>query len=76
VVGGQRCEHGNAPHALGLLRARRERPACRRAAEQHEAVSHSLGPYAATLQIHLATTADVDQAGEISALRSMRGRRV
>jgi hypothetical protein len=33
------------------------------------------GSGAATLQIHLATAADVDQAGEISALRGMRGRR-
>ena len=33
------------------------------------------GSGAATLQIHLATAADVDQAGEISAWRGMRGRR-
>ena len=34
------------------------------------------GPDAATLQIHLATSARVDQSGEISALPGMRGRRV
>jgi hypothetical protein len=33
-------------------------------------------PYAAALQIHLATAADIDQAGEISALCSSRDRRV
>ena len=29
-------EHADAPHSLGLLRARRERPRCRRAAEQRD----------------------------------------
>src|SRR5262245_35101338 len=33
------------------------------------------GSYSATLQIHLATAADVDQAGEISTLCSVRGGR-
>jgi hypothetical protein len=37
----------------------------RLAGHQHD----DRGPFAATFQIHLATTADVDQAGEISTLR-------
>jgi hypothetical protein len=35
IVGIQRDEHTNAPHALALLRARRERP-CRCAAEKRD----------------------------------------
>ena len=35
IVRGQRHEHADAPHPLGLLRARRQRPRCR-AAEQTE----------------------------------------
>ena len=34
IVRGQADQHADAPHALGLLRARRERPCRRRAAEQ------------------------------------------
>src|SRR5262249_16150716 len=40
VVGCKRRQHTNPPHALGLLRARRERPCRRRAAEQ----CHELAP--------------------------------
>jgi hypothetical protein len=36
--------HADAPHALGLLRTRRERPSDRRAAEQRdESFRHSRG---------------------------------
>jgi hypothetical protein len=62
-------------------------PAAHRVDNLSNCVDHDLGllllylmagrrPYAAALQIHLATAADIDQAGEISALRSMRDRRV
>ena len=34
-------EHADAPHALGLLRARRERPRSRRAAEQRDELAAS-----------------------------------
>jgi hypothetical protein len=36
VLRGQRHEHADAPHALGLLRPRRQRPCNRRAAERDE----------------------------------------
>ena len=36
IVRGQVQEHADAPHPLGLLRARRERPRSRRAAEQRD----------------------------------------
>src|SRR5207248_1522037 len=36
IVRGGRQVHGDAPHALGLLRTRRERPRRRRAAEQRD----------------------------------------
>ena len=36
VVRGEWNEHADAPHPLGLLRARRERPRRRRAAEQRD----------------------------------------
>src|SRR5262249_54122797 len=32
-------QHADPPHPLGLLRARRERPGCRRAAEQRDELS-------------------------------------
>jgi len=34
IVRGQVHEHADAPHPLALLRMRRERPRCRRAAER------------------------------------------
>jgi hypothetical protein len=36
VVRSRAHEHANAPHPLGLLRARRERPSGRRAAESQD----------------------------------------
>ena len=36
IVRGQAHEHADAPHPLGLLRARRERPRGRRAAEKRD----------------------------------------
>jgi hypothetical protein len=36
IVRGQRGEQADAPHTAGLLRARRERPRCSRAAEQRD----------------------------------------
>src|SRR6516164_3064733 len=36
-------EHADAPHTFGLLRARRERPRHRRAAEQHDELAPSHG---------------------------------
>src|SRR5258708_15190996 len=44
VVRGERHEHAHAPHGLALLRARRERPRHRRAAEKRDelAPSHCL----------------------------------
>ena len=43
ITFGGRVQHANSSHALGLLRARRERP-CRRAAEQRDerAAFHSI----------------------------------
>src|SRR5262249_41532583 len=43
IVLGKTAQHADAPHALALLRARRERP-CRRAAEQRDelAAPHSI----------------------------------
>jgi hypothetical protein len=34
-------QHANAPHPLALLRARRERPRCGRAAEQRDELASS-----------------------------------
>src|SRR5262249_22681814 len=50
IVLGQGRQHGNAPHPLGLLRARRERPCHGRPAEQRDelATSHSITSLAAT----------------------------
>src|SRR5262249_10590800 len=44
VVGGQIHEQADATHPLALLRARRERPCCRRTAEKRDelAPSHSI----------------------------------
>ena len=44
IVRGCGQEHADAPHALGLLRARRERPRRRRAAEQRDELApvHSI----------------------------------
>src|SRR5262249_30413018 len=44
VALGKRHQHADAPQALALLRPRRERPRCRRAAEQRDdlAPSHSI----------------------------------
>src|SRR5262249_35736869 len=44
IIGGEIHEHADAPHRLALLRARRERPRCRRAAEQRDegAPPHSI----------------------------------
>jgi hypothetical protein len=36
IICRERHEHADAPHALALLRLRRERPCCRRAAEQRD----------------------------------------
>src|SRR5215510_2680332 len=36
IIGGEIHEHADAPHRAGLLRARRERPRSRRAAEQRD----------------------------------------
>src|SRR5262249_38987079 len=38
------CQHSNASHAFGLLRPRRERPRCRRAAEKRDELAppHSI----------------------------------
>ena len=36
IVPGQARKHADAPHAIGLLRTRRHRPRCRRAAEQRD----------------------------------------
>src|SRR5262249_53400827 len=36
AVGAQGCEHTDLPHPLGLLRARRERPRGRRAAQERD----------------------------------------
>src|SRR5262249_49239065 len=44
IVCGESIEHADAPHSLGLLRARRERPRGRGAAEQRDdlAPPHSI----------------------------------
>ena len=44
IVRGDVHEHADAPHALGLLRARRKRPRRRRAAEQRDELAplHSI----------------------------------
>jgi hypothetical protein len=45
IILGCRHQHADAPHALALLRARRERPRSRRAAEQRDeraAGTHSI----------------------------------
>src|SRR5258708_6399204 len=44
IVCGEWHKHADAPHALGLLRARRQRPPDRRAAEQRDEVAapHSI----------------------------------
>ena len=42
IVGGEVHEHADAPHPLALLRARRERPGCRRAAERTKKFSPPL----------------------------------
>src|SRR5262245_40647715 len=44
IVRGQRREHADAPHPLGLLRARRKRPRCRCAADERyeRAAVHSI----------------------------------
>jgi len=39
IVRSERREHADAPHPLALLRARRERPSRRRAAEQRDEVA-------------------------------------
>jgi hypothetical protein len=39
IASGEIYEHADAPHRLGLLRARNERPRCRRAAEQCDEVA-------------------------------------
>jgi hypothetical protein len=41
IVGGEIHEHADPPHALSLLRARRERPRSRRAAEQRKDLASS-----------------------------------
>ena len=41
IVRGRGHEHADAPHPLGLLRARRERPRRRRAAEQRDELAPS-----------------------------------
>jgi hypothetical protein len=38
-------QHADAPHPLGLLRTRRERPSCRRAAEKHDESAPAHGAY-------------------------------
>src|SRR5262245_31614011 len=44
VAFGKRYQYADAPHALGLLRTRSERPSCRRAAEKRDELSplHSI----------------------------------
>src|SRR5262249_49874881 len=34
IIGGEIHEHADAPHPVGLLRARRKRPGCRRATDE------------------------------------------
>ena len=43
IIRGQVHEHADAPHPLGLLRVRRERPRRRRAADQRDELAPSHG---------------------------------
>src|SRR5262249_18004164 len=68
IVRARTHEHADAPHALALLRARRERPSRRRAAEQRDerAPLHSI-----TSSARASTECGISSPSAFAALRLM-----
>jgi hypothetical protein len=62
------CDHADAPHPLPLLRARRERPCCRRTAEQRyeRAPLHSI-----TSSARASTDDGISRPSALAVLRLM-----
>src|SRR5262249_6418412 len=72
IVRGQIHQHANATHPLALLRPRRERPGCRRAAEQcDELAALQLRGHSITSSARASTEAGTSSPSALAVLRLM-----
>ena len=68
IVRGQIHEYTDAPHSLGLLRPRRERPRCRRAAEQRDELAP---PHSITSSARASSEGGISRPSALAVLRLM-----